>query len=275
MKRNLSISIVLSLILATADCGAASSHSPNATLAVASPATLGAGAAGIARAKSELLQAECRPCPDDEASLRGGLDPLIPYIISPRRTLLLTDKPVLRWNPVAGATSYTVSIVSEEGILWEQKDVRETQLVYPGVPPLKPGVEYKLIVLADSGASSEKEDGQGRTFQLLGAGEAKHVREAVDLLDRQSLSGDDKALLQAYLYRGYYLRAEAIDTLEKQAASGSKNPEVYRLLGDLYLQVGVTPLAEKNYMEAIKLYEAAGDAQRARELKERLEELKR
>ncbi len=275
MKRNLSISIVLSLILATADCGAASSHSPNATLAVASPAALGAGAAGIARAKSELLLAECRPCPDDEASLRGGLDPRIPYIISPRRTLLLTDKPVLRWNPVAGATSYTVSIVSEEGILWEQKDVRETQLVYPGVPPLKPGVEYKLIVLADSGASSEKEDGQGRSFQLLGAGEAKHVREAVDLLERQSLSGDDKALLQAYLYRGYYLRAEAIETLEKQAASGSKNPEVYRLLGDLYLQVGVTPLAEKNYMEAIQLYEAAGDAQRARELKERLEELKR
>lgn len=265
----MSISILLALILAAGNSGTGSSPSANPTLKVASPA------AGIAQAKSELLLAECKPCPDEQTNVRGFDDPLIPYVISPRRTLLLTDKPVLRWNPADGATSYTVTIVSEEGIVWEQEGVRETQIVYPGVPPLKPGVEYKLIVLADTGRSSEEEDGPGRTFQLLGAGDAEYVRQAVELLQQQSLSEEDKALLQAHLYMGYYLRAEAIEVLEKVASSGSQRPDVYRLLGDLYLQVGVTPLAEKNYQEAIKLYEAAGDAQRAGELRQKLEELKK
>src|SRR5688572_13455644 len=38
------------------------------------------------------------------ANTRGGTDPLIPYIISPRSTKLLDPMPTLRWNAAHGAT---------------------------------------------------------------------------------------------------------------------------------------------------------------------------
>lgn len=229
--------------------------------------------AGNAPGELLLLAAECE-CPETVDDGRGTFDPLSPYLISPRSTLILDDRPtIIRWNEVLGASSYTVSIVTEEGEIWTQENVTGTEIVYPGNPPLQPGTYYLAIVVADTGASSQEEDVPGRTFQLLGASRANSAREAIAFLDRQQLSRDEKALLQAYLYIGYYLRAEAIEILENSVAAGSQNPEIYRLLGNLYEIVGLTPLAEERYLEAIELYQAMGNLDRVRELQQRIEEL--
>ena len=283
MKRRLSVAIALTMMpmmpmMLVPVRGSAAEISRNSIADPVPPflrGVRGDRAAGNAPGELLLLAAECE-CPETaDPKKRGLFDPLSPYLISPRSTLILDDRPTIRWNEVPGATSYTVTIVTEEGEIWSQANVTGTEIVYPGNPPLQPGTYYLAIVEADTGASSQEEDVPGRTFRLLGADRANSAREAIAFLDRQQLSRDEKALLQAYLYIGYYLRADAIETLESSVDAGSQNPEVYRLLGNLYETVALTSLAEERYLEAIELYEALGNAERVRELQQRIEELYR
>ncbi|HEY9602007.1 MAG TPA: hypothetical protein V6C85_10380 [Allocoleopsis sp.] len=93
----------------------------------------------------------------DIAPLRNAINPLIPYIISPRRTKLLNALPMLRWNAVLGASRYTVSLIADEDVLWETQ-AEETEVVYSGESPLESGVDYLLMVRANTGASSLGEE---------------------------------------------------------------------------------------------------------------------
>lgn len=285
MKRRLSVAIALTMMpmmpmMLVPVPGSAAEISRNSIADPVPPFFRGVRgdlAAGNAPGELLLLAAECEcDCPETpEPDGLGLFDPLSPYLISPRSTLILDDRPTISWNEVPGATSYTVRIVTEEGEIWSQENVTGTEIVYPGDPPLQPGTYYLAIVVADTGASSQEEDVPGRTFRLLGADRANSVREAIAVLDGQQLSRDEKALLQAYLYIGYYLRADAIETLESSVAAGSQNPEIYRLLGNLYETVALTPLAEERYLKAIELYEALGNLERVQELQQRIEELYR
>lgn len=62
----------------------------------------------------ERSKAECSKdvikCPDRGDGKIAWNSAPIPYVISPRRTQLLNNKPILRWNPVVGATSYKLSL---------------------------------------------------------------------------------------------------------------------------------------------------------------------
>ena len=190
----------------------------------------------------------------------GGNNPLIPYVISPRMTSVLTDKLVLRWNGVQGVTKYTVKLSSQDGAIWSQK-VNGTQVVYPGKPPLKPGIAYSLVVEAANGKSSQDEETGGLQFNLLEPQQVQQVQKAVALLDQQGLPDEVKTLYLVELYRDpdFNLLAEAIDTLEASAAEGNQKPVVYRLLGDLYWQIGLKLLAETHYLKAIDLAKSPMD----------------
>ena len=242
---------------------------------------------------------------------RNSINPLIPYIISPRRTLLLNPLPTLHWNAVPGALSYSVSLIDEEDVLWETQ-ARETEVVYSGEPSLKSGIDYLLIIQADTGVSSQEEDLPDLGFSLLNEDEASLVRECVEELTNLELADEALALALVHLYMGYDLRAEAITTLEALVKEQSQIAVVYRTLGDLYREVGLNLLAQKHYLKAIELaeledvegqalaaerlgkvyeaianpqeaircltqarsrYEALGDTQRLKELEKRLAEL--
>ncbi len=183
---------------------------------------------------------------------RDDVNPRIPYIISPRRTLLLTDKPTLRWNAVPGALSYTVSVISDEDVIWEE-EVSETEVVYPGEPPLEPGVDYLLIVDADMGASSQEEKLPDLGFGLLDETEAAVVRDSVEQLVSLELAEEALALATVNLYIGYDLKAEAIETLEALVKQGSQTATVHRTLGKLYQEVGLIRLALTRYLRAAEL----------------------
>ncbi|MBD2296944.1 tetratricopeptide repeat protein [Anabaena sphaerica FACHB-251] len=191
-------------------------------------------------------------------------DPLaktdIPYIISPRRTLLLDNKPKIRWNQVTNAAGYTVSILAGEKEIWTEQ-VSGTEVIYPGKPALEPGIDYLVIVKTKGQRSSQEEKVTGLSFRLLSAKDAEDVRTSLALLKKQQLTDTVKSLLQTHLYVGYYLRSEAIETLEKLVAGGAKEAVIYRLLGDLYQQVGLTEQAEGQYLEAIKWATAPQDLQ--------------
>lgn len=189
----------------------------------------------------------------------GGSNPLIPYVISPRSTSVLTDKPTLRWNAVPGVASYTVKLSSSDGVIWSQK-VSGTQVVYPG-PPLKPGVAYSLVVEATNGKSSQDEGKTGIQFNLLDQQLIQQVRDSVKLLNQQQLPDEIKALYLVELYRdrNFNLIGEAIATLEAQVSKGNQTPTVHRLLGDLYWQVGLKLLAEAHYLKAVNLAKSPKD----------------
>lgn len=178
----------------------------------------------------------------------------IPYIISPRRTLLLNAQPLLRWNAVPDAKSYTVRIRGEASD-WVKPDVSGTEVVYSGERPLKPGVYYSLIVETDTGRSSVAE-GVPVGFQLLDDKEREQVQTAVDQLANENLDEEDLALSKVDLYIKYDLKAEAIATLEALVTKGNQTAAVYRTLGELYWQVGLPTLAESPYLKAIELASA-------------------
>ncbi|NEO47298.1 MAG: tetratricopeptide repeat protein [Moorea sp. SIO4A3] len=186
------------------------------------------------------------------------VDRYIPYIISPRRTGLLTYTPTLRWNDATDANSFTVT-VRGRGLNWTEKFSRDQvcqddicQVVYPGSKPLKPGVSYKLVVKADTNRTSEEDKTGGLGFKLIESDQAKKIQVIDGLIKGQNLPKEFKPLALAELYGDYDLKAEAIEILEGQENDQKIAPS-YRLLGDLYRQIGLVVEAEIPYLEAIKL----------------------
>jgi hypothetical protein len=181
----------------------------------------------------------------------------IPYIISPRATLLLSDKPVLRWNGATGSNNFTVT-VRGEGLNWTKQVNRSEvcqentcELVYSG-SPLQRDVSYKLVVETETNRSSAEDTTGWLGFKLIDAAEAIEVRTIAQQIGQQELSAQVKGIALADLYAEYNLLAEAIATLE-ELAKNQKIAAAYRRLGDLYLRIGLAREAEVQYLEAVKL----------------------
>jgi tetratricopeptide (TPR) repeat protein len=216
----------------------------------------------------------------------GGNNPLIPYIVSPRYTLLLENRPTLRWNAVEGAIRYTVKLYREELLedipVW-QRSVESTEPIegveefsYPSEEkPLEAGADYRLLVEADNDRRSQEEkidideyDIESRgvselRFRLLGEVQAQSVREAIEEITQRQSPSDDDLITLALHYAENNLYAEAIEILNSVVKNDSKKPELYRILGDFYAQSGLNLLAEESYLKAIE---------KAKETQEVLEE---
>jgi len=175
----------------------------------------------------------------------------LPYLITPRQTNILTNRPPLRWNAVPGATNYTVKIdMVWVSIKWETQ-TNKTEIVYPGEPPLKTGGLYRVIIEADNGASSRSDAVVG--FRVLDEQTKKTVLDAVKAVQQQQLSPEEAGLVLAHLYRGYGLYGDAVEVLEGLVKQNSQVATVYQLLGDTYLKIGLPQLAKKPYEKALKL----------------------
>ncbi|NEP61934.1 MAG: tetratricopeptide repeat protein [Symploca sp. SIO2G7] len=217
----------------------------------------GAGEHRLDGCASVTKKAQCTPgtykCPSRPGSIALN-NSSIPYIISPRRTNLLNPQPKLRWNPVPGATSYTVSIKGE-GVDWKTK-VSDTQIVYPGEQPLQPGGYYLLIVRADTGASSTDEPiiPGGLGFSLLEATSAQQVRSQAAEIAQQPWTKQAKTLALVNLYLKYGLTFEAVEMLEDLVNGGVETAPIYNKVGELYLNfLALAPQAKTYYAQAVKL----------------------
>ena len=172
----------------------------------------------------------------------------LPYLITPRQTNILTNRPPLRWNAVPGATNYTIKI---DGVNWETQ-TNKTEIVYPGEPPLEAGKRYRVTIEADNGASSRRDD-ENVGFTVLDEQTKKTVLDAVKTVQQQQLSPEEAGLVLAHLYRGYGLYGDAVEVLEGLVKQNSQVATVYQLLGDTYLKIGLPQLAKKPYEKALKL----------------------
>ena len=199
-----------------------------------------------------LEVAQCTGRGGRTVSPRGPLDPLIPYVVNPRDTAVLRERPNLQWNAVPGGNRYTVSLLNGETVIWT-KEVQNSKIEYPtDALPLQPGIDYTLKVQASNGHSSTEDDWQLQSFHLLLETDTAAVRQAEALMQSQP-NNDQMALLKANLYAGSGLRGEAIATLEAKLATGSQSSTLYRQLADLYTQEGLFILAEAKYLKAIEL----------------------
>lgn len=203
--------------------------------------------------RTEFDQAEflIAQCGGRRGRARGPEDALIPYVISPRNTAVLSDRPQLRWNAVPGVDRYTVNLMNGETIIWT-KEVQTNQIAYPEeVEPLQPGINYTLAVKAANGRASTEEDTEP-SFHLLSSTKAEAVRQAETLLSSQSAT-EDTVLLKADFYTGSELYSEAINTLEALVSQGTPSAIIYRQLGDLYARLDLNIRAEPYYLDAIPL----------------------
>lgn len=206
----------------------------------------------------EKSKADCSrdviKCPDRGDGKIAWNSAPIPYIISPRRTQLLNNKPILRWNPVAGATSYKLSLRENGAKLNWEMTVSGTEAVYPGEPALKPGANYKLIVVANTGASSEDAVGEGDTeFSVLDQGEVERVKSEVSAIGQKVPNENAQKLAISNLYLNTNLTGEAIDILESLQKTIIETPPIYRSLGDLYLErLQLVPQAKSYYSKVIQ-----------------------
>ncbi|MEM9218653.1 MAG: tetratricopeptide repeat protein [Cyanobacteria bacterium P01_F01_bin.150] len=185
--------------------------------------------------------------------LRGGIDPSLPYVITPRTGIVLSPRPLLRWNPVEGAESYTVTLKARGEVVW-QIDTDQTELMYPDdQPDLMPRRLYTLNVMADTGASSADEDLALR-FNVLTGEQAEEAQVRIDSINALDIADELKTLiLVEEIYPNYQLTGAAIHDLEGLIAAGIETAQIYRLLGDVYLKSGLRLLAEESYVKAIAL----------------------
>lgn len=186
---------------------------------------------------------------------RNIFDSTIPYLISPRG-LLVGNQPKLRWNEVSGASSYKVTILEGSKEIWST-ETSNTEIIYSGSSVLEPGLGYEVVVEADNGTSSATEGTNG--FRLLDESEAQPILTQAEKIKQQGLSQESEILALAYLYQSHDLNAEAIEILEELVAAETQKTIVYRLLGDMYRQTGISILAKERYESGLAVAEAEGN----------------
>jgi hypothetical protein len=185
---------------------------------------------------------------------------LFPVVISPRKTDLLNPRPTIRWAPIAGTkdgVKYKVTILGENmKVVWTRDVDSKTWLPYPdNEPPLPPGQTYKVVVAAEF-HSSDEDRSPDLGFITLTSDQARAVANEETKIKDLGLPGAQTRFLVANLYSARRLYAEAIEQLEDLDKT-AKDAAVARTLGDLYGAIGLSREAERNYLEALGLQDAA------------------
>lgn len=204
--------------------------------------------------------------PENEGTLNTRVvnKPDVPYLIYPRDTSILETQPTLRWNAVPGVSRYEVKII---GTGW-QTSTSETEVKYPGEPPLQPGFRYWLVVEAESGESSSSERDLG--FTILPESEKDQILSARDELQQKQLTETAEVVALADLYQSNDLKGAAINLLEEAISNDIETVAIYQLLGKVYQQVGLNSLAKARYLEGLKLAEQVEDIEGQAEIQGRL-----
>jgi hypothetical protein len=178
-------------------------------------------------------------------------------VLSPRNTKLITTHPILRWTAVKGARAYKV-LVRGKDLRWSTVVSSSTELVYPQeAPRLKAGVDYRLVVIADEGRTSDQ-SGVGISFSVLKGDDKKVVLKEQKQIENLRLPAGTTQFLIAHLYTDRGLYAEAIERLEG-VSQNFRMAAVQKLLGDLRIDIGLPQQAEAHYLNSLQLAKAEND----------------
>ena len=228
--------------------GAQAVSAANSPFTAQPPAAAGAGdkAKALAGSVTDFLAGKQKDLAYLPLSVRAVKPPRVAQL-QPRETKLLPGPVTFEWSG-SDTLRYKVRVLGPPGVLWEQANLPRKPVAYPAsAPALEPGVRYSWQL------ETEGQPMQQAEFQILSADEAKRVRESLDILVPASLSGYPPSSI-ALMRAGYVLRdglyADARRELMTALVKDPDEPTLHLLLGQVYEQVGLGELAQREFIEA-------------------------
>lgn len=182
-----------------------------------------------------------------------GAGSVIPYILSPRRTAILNQNPLLRWYNT-GASSYTVKIMDEAiNLIWQDRDVEQNEIKYPGHPALKPEKEYLLIVTDnDTGSYSGNDPMDILGFHLLDNETQEKIERYIGKINKLDIINESKSFATAMYYATQGIYGEALSLLN-DIGSNIRTPAMELWRGYLNGKMSLYKEAEAAYTESLNL----------------------
>ncbi len=218
-----------------------------------SDGTLGKAEAGVPSGLKAI-------CPSAKSTDPRGEDNIFLDLLEGEfayQTLLLSENPLLSCSPVLGVNQYRVKVKAGDIVIWEQI-VEGTSIQYQG-NPLRPKFFYDLVVEA---VQEDELPLYQLRIRLVDPVIAELIGKKVAVIEEEEVAEEAKALMLADLYleqptvvKSGFLLAAALP-LERLVKSVNKTPVVYRLLGDIYVQLGRRQEAEEIYQKGLLLAEA-------------------
>jgi hypothetical protein len=176
--------------------------------------------------------------------------PPVPVLLSPRSTLIFPGPVTFEWTD-SGQTSYGVRLFGSQGLVWEQRDVPRSRVVYPaGAPVLTEGVRYTWEVQTP-GQPTQRSD-----FEIISQRDADRIRDALNTLKtaaREGYSPGTVPLMRAAVLLDEGLYADARRELQAAIESNRVEPAYHVLLGYIYQRIGLRAHAVDESERALTL----------------------
>ncbi len=175
-------------------------------------------------------------------------------VLSPRSGWVIDDHPPLVWQEITGATSYTVTLESDDGQDRPPVIANNSPLPYPATwPPLEGlGASYQVVVTASNGIESDPKTPGFSLFEEPAQLQAKIAR-----LRQRPLPEPAITILLAELYLHANLRSETVALLTA-LPDADQLVAVQQLLGETYLNMGLIDQSEAAYTRLLTLAQEQG-----------------
>lgn len=175
-------------------------------------------------------------------------------VLSPRSGWVIDNRPSLVWEEIAGATSYTVTLESDDGQKRPPVLADSSPLPYPATwSPLEGlGASYQVVVTANNGVESDPET---PGFSLIE--EPDPLQAKIARLRQRPLPDPALTILLAELYLTENLRSEAVALLTA-LPDADQLAAVQNLRGETYLNMGLIDQSAASYTQLLTLAQAQG-----------------
>lgn len=218
---------------------------------------------------TDTFSSSCNPSNIDVCLIRkgGAGEEDKPTIIYPYTSSLMKTRPDIAWRSVPGATSYKVRVKGYE-FEWE-KTVDENRINYPPEEKeLAFDQAFNISIIAYRKDSPPTAD--SFVVNLFSEEEIKLVLDIVKQINSLGLPQDEAVLdIDAvYAFRGFL--DESLEILNKAVTAGSKNPTIYRVLGERYFEAGLPDKAKRQYLTASKLAKKSNNSSEFKKVEEGL-----
>jgi tetratricopeptide (TPR) repeat protein len=174
------------------------------------------------------------------------------FLLSPRKTSVLSPRPTFAWRAVPGATRYLLTLSGEAGELWTQT-VRDTACAFPeGAADLAADADYLWEVEARSETAVRQRESS--VFHVVAAATAETVRADLAGIERGLGAGSAAGHYVAGSYlsgRGLY--QDAIDRFLALSRLRPESPDPHEALGSVYRAVGLADAAAAEFQQALAL----------------------
>ncbi|MEM7714067.1 MAG: hypothetical protein AAF349_10930 [Cyanobacteria bacterium P01_A01_bin.68] len=193
---------------------------------------------------------ECINNPRSRCSKTRNLNSQTIPILKPHGRVILNSRPLISWQKIPTATSYTIKLHGR-GVKWSTQTTNTT-LSYPELETaMKPGNTYQLSVIANKHKSPFK--ATSIVLFLLSDSQIKEIKNTHYQIRSFNLSPDQQARDFDSIFMSKSLIDPSINILTKRIHARTNDPTLYRLLGDRYLQSGLLQKAKLMYLKAVTL----------------------